>query len=879
MISPLVANSFRKLYICALSGLFFAGALYAGPAYEAPERGRQAIRDISSQTAPASWRAGPGFPDVALCTATLLGGAECVNTRTVVVPGNLIKQNALPPDVRKFFYTRRIFIPADDGAPLGLRLGAISDRDRVYLNGELIGGRGNLGAPTPQAYDRVRLYPLPERLVRRNAENALLILVESYFPQEAGISQDRTALGPLYDLQRELLLDNFQAALFLAPYAAVGAYFLFLFVRRRESRENLLFGLFCFALVLYQFLRTQLKFEFGVDLLTLKRIEYAALFFLPTTFFYFIRSYFTLPANGFVRWFDRAMLVMAGLAFASTAFVFASDDVVAWDRYNQSFFLPALLFAYLPSTFGVIVYAAFWRRDRDAILILLGGICFVAAVVYDATGFLAGANRPRIMGYAFSIFVLSLALILANRFVRLHREVADLNRNLESKVEQRTAELQQTLGEVRALKEQQDGDYFLTSLLLRPLGGARTRSELFDVRSLEMQKKRFSFRGREYEIGGDLCVADDIRLRDRSYAVFLNGDAMGKSIQGAGGAIVLGALFKSILARTQARTEARARSPEQWLKESFLELHDVFAGFDGHMLASMLFGLLDEAAGVLYYINAEHPYLALYRGGAASFIDPELYFRKVGVELDQPMRVQTFRFRAGDVVFAGSDGRDDILIGKSIDGQRVINEDETLFLRAIEAARGDLDGVRRELLGRGELTDDLSLMRIAFREDDPASPEAAAEGEARLAAARRLEADGDIPAALAALEAEIELGGARAGDFAAEAARISYRTRDFLRTRRAGERALDLGGGDAALLRKLGFAGKALGDLAAALDYAERARLRDPGDANNLLNLADLHRLAGRLDLAREALEMARSAGAEPERFRELEARLGRVLR
>lgn len=872
----LVANPFRILYVSALCGIVFASDLYAQPVGERPDHGRQAIRDLSSAQAPEAWRAGPGFPDVARCTAALLAGGDCADTRTVIVPGNLVKQKALAPDATRFFYTRRIFIPADDGAPLGIRLGSISDRDRTYLNGELIGGRGALGAPAPQAYDRVRLYPLPERLVRRNAENALVILVERYFPQEAGMSQDRTAIGPLYDLQRELLLDNFQAAIFLAPYLAVGAYFLFLFIRRRESQENLLFGLFCFTLVLYQFLRTQLKFEFGVELLTLKRVEYAALFFLPTTFYQFIRSYFTLPETRFVRWFDRGMLGMAALALGSTAFVFASDNVIAWDRYNQSFFLPALLFAYLPSTFGVIVYAAFWRRDRDAMLILLGAIAFVAAVVYDATGFLAGANRPRIMGYAFSVFVLSLALILANRFVRLHREVADLNRNLENKVEQRTAELQQTLGEVRALKEQQDGDYFLTSLLLRPLGGARTKSELFDVRSLEMQKKRFSFRGREYEIGGDLCVADDIRLRDRAYAVFLNGDAMGKSIQGAGGAIVLGALFKSILARTHARSDARGRSPEQWLKESYLELHDVFAGFDGHMLASMLFGLLEENTGLLYYINAEHPYLALYRDGAASFIDPELYLRKVGVELDQPMRVQTFRFRPGDVVFAGSDGRDDLLVGKSADGQRMINEDETLFLRAIEAAGGDLEGVRRELLGRGELTDDLSLMRLAFREDQPLSPRVVQDCEAKLNAARRLAADGDARSALDALDAEADSGPC-AGDFAAEAAALRYRLRDFAGARRSGERALELGGGDAATLRKLGFACKALGDAAAALDYAERARLRDPADARNLINLADLHRLAGRPEAARETLELARRAGAEPERLRELEMRLGRA--
>jgi tetratricopeptide (TPR) repeat protein len=295
------------------------------------------------------------------------------------------------------------------------------------------------------------------------------------------------------------------------------------------------------------------------------------------------------------------------------------------------------------------------------------------------------------------------------------------------------------------------------------------------------------------------------------------------------------------------------------------------------MLASLLLGLLEENTGRLYYINAEHPYLALYRDGAASFVEPELYLRKVGVELDQPLRVQSFHFRPGDVVFAGSDGRDDLLIGKSAEGQRVINEDETLFLRAIEGARGDLDGVRREILGRGELTDDLSLMRLAFREDQPLSHQVALDCEAKLNAARRLAAEGDAASALTALEAQVDSGPC-AGDFAAEAASLRYRLRDFAGARILGERALELGGGDAALLRKLGFACKAQGDTAAALDYAERARLRDPDDANNLLNLADLHRLAGRGDAARETLELARRAGAEPARMREIETRLGRAV-
>jgi hypothetical protein len=63
----------------------------------------------------------------------------------------------------------------------------------------------------------------------------------------------------------------------------------------------------------------------------------------------------------------------------------------------------------------------------------------------------------------------------------------------------------------------------------------------------------------------------------------------------------------------------------------------------------------------------------------------------------------------GDSLIMGSDGKDDILIGTSEDGERIINEDETLFLRILEATNSDLSKVKAELNKKGELTDDLSI--------------------------------------------------------------------------------------------------------------------------------------------------------------------------
>ena len=52
------------------------------------------------------------------------------------------------------------------------------------------------------------------------------------------------------------------------------------------------------------------------------------------------------------------------------------------------------------------------------------------------------------------------------------------------------------------------------------------------------QFKQFTFRKWEAELGGDICITDNIKLNNRNYLFFVNADAMGKSIQGAGGALI-----------------------------------------------------------------------------------------------------------------------------------------------------------------------------------------------------------------------------------------------------------------------------------------------------------------------------------------------------
>ncbi|PJZ50502.1 SpoIIE family protein phosphatase [Leptospira saintgironsiae] len=305
------------------------------------------------------------------------------------------------------------------------------------------------------------------------------------------------------------------------------------------------------------------------------------------------------------------------------------------------------------------------------------------------------------------------------------RELQDYAENLEEKVRERTREVQEKMEEVQRLKVQQDGDYFLTSLLAKPLFYNANKSKLVSTDFIIRQKKQFEFRGKHSDLGGDICVTGNLRLGRpdsfKRYTVSMNGDAMGKSMQGAGGALVMGVVMNSILARSAANNRILDATPEQWLTEIYDEIHAVFKSFNGSMVISASLYLIEDETGVCWYFNAEHPYSVLYRDGKASFIEDGLTLRKLGLDSEFEFKVRSFQLKKGDIIILGSDGRDDVDLTPE-ETIRTINEDEMLFLRHVETAKANLEDIETEIRKTGELTDDLSLLKIEFQ-GEPKSDE------------------------------------------------------------------------------------------------------------------------------------------------------------
>ena len=424
---------------------------------------------------------------------------------------------------------------------------------------------------------------------------------------------------------------------------------------------------------------------------------------------------------------------------------------------------------------------------------------------------------------------------------------------LEEKVKERTHELQTTLKDVQALKAQQDGDYFLTTLLLKPLGVNEVDSSLIGIESVVRQKKKFEFRHWSKDIGGDINISHIIELEGKRHIAFVNGDAMGKSIQGAGGALVLGSVFHTIVERTQATFAMQQLAPERWLKNAFIELHRVFESFDGSMLMSGFFALIDEQTGLMYHILAEHPRAVLYRDGKAEFIENDRMLRKLGTAgVEGTLQIATTQLEPGDVLYVGSDGRDDIILGYDEHGDRIINEDETLFLRIIEESEGNITEIVSGLEKRGELMDDLSLIRIE-RYREQRTNHHAFDYKAVLDGVKRDLKGGHTNKAIGRIEAYL-----RQDEFYPEAvknlAQIYYQTKDYEKAAQYAQDYLWLKPADAHFVYFASLCFRRIKDYRKSIDLSERLRLREVPLAKNLALLCDLHLRMGNIKRAEAML-------------------------
>ncbi len=395
----------------------------------------ETVTPIQSSAEQNLWFATSDSPDV--LREAVSGGAAAQTGQpvpwiAVAVPGNILREKSIIAQGRitsgrqTFWYKRNFTLESVPESAMAVRLGEISDRDRVYLNGRLIGSTGRWDDERPQAYDRERLYEIPAGVLKLGP-NVMYVQVQGYFDSESGLYRGITAIGPARDLLKDYHLENLGQMLILMVYLAVALYFLLFFVRRRHDRENLYFSIFVLALVAYSTLKTQLKYELGFELFHLKRIQYSMVWVMVPAFYYFIRHYYPLPEKRWVKIFDIFNMGLTAVPLTCIGLSWFTDTRF-WDFLHNN----VVLASWGGIVFSVLIPIIYHirKRNRDAILMAGGLLVMLVALIGDVLAGLAIVNLPALMTYAFTLFVLGMALILANRFVDLHNETEALNASL-----------------------------------------------------------------------------------------------------------------------------------------------------------------------------------------------------------------------------------------------------------------------------------------------------------------------------------------------------------------------------------------------------------------------------------------------------------------
>ena len=358
------------------------------------------------------------------------------------------------------WYRTSLALPAGAGDPhrdpLGVAFGPLQYGGyEVFANGVRIGATGSSEANPVPVPGRAAVFEVPAnaigaggRLVLavrlwRNAEYTAVARGESLDspgPFEFGNASVLRDRAELASARRRF--DTLPRVVLSIVFFLVGLYHIQLFRRRRQVSEYLWFGLIAIGAASSIFFNSTWT-DGLLTPLTSTVIALVAMHATAAAWFEFVYSMLGWRAGRWVRAYEAFQAVMIVLTITAPRFT----TIQMWP-FNLVTLLPVV------GLWVFVIPLEAWRGNASARTILIGLLCLAFSRVYQLLAILGAVPPVNFAHWGFFALLFSMAVSLSNRFSHVYAELDVLNQDLEAVVARRTAELADTVAQLRISEQQ-----------------------------------------------------------------------------------------------------------------------------------------------------------------------------------------------------------------------------------------------------------------------------------------------------------------------------------------------------------------------------------------------------------------------------------------
>lgn len=369
-----------------------------------------------------------------------------------------VKDEKLP---NKGYGTYRILIdkPEDlERTIYGLKLSTIFSSYKLWVNGELLSEVGFINEDEEKAIGKYKYQDVPIVLdpsIANTSQIEIIFQISNYNHVRAGLARP-IFFGDFNVIKKESRNKDILNLLIIGIVLIISINHLIMFLFRRKDVSNFYFGILSLVMILRNIASgDRILTFFFPDIsweLLLKIDNFSGFGTIPL----FAMFFFVLFRNEFPK-IIRNIIVFIGIFI--TILVFATPGVV-YGKYRM-FYEIYILIGGLYLTFGVLLRAAF-KGKEGALMTFIGMFILYATAINDVMSSMGIIQSAYIAPYGLVIFMLIQSITMTSKSAKaingnekLSEELKLEKSSLESKIEERTRELQKQTNELIGHQEKE----------------------------------------------------------------------------------------------------------------------------------------------------------------------------------------------------------------------------------------------------------------------------------------------------------------------------------------------------------------------------------------------------------------------------------------